>query len=317
MRKIIEYYKSHKLYLVYGIYVSVIWMMGNEVNDTFTFDLFKSTSIDISPMIISFLILVATTISLFADVKFHQDIYLIEREANSVEINELGLKKIRKRIKIIRCIGIKVAMLIPASCSYFIVDVASSDKWEYYTCFYACILVSVLIGLTLYGYIFFFVIIMCMKEVYEWDFRKYTYTYPLATTIFNRFNEICTYGLGRFWSIGAILIFLSLIIFDQKSFSVMLIIGGLILIGYIFFTFYPYYLARKKVSLLKLQTIRTMCFAKNMMETDNYNNYSEMIKNVSDSPNVLSTNFNLVLTSTAAAMTSLITSILAIWGSVK
>lgn len=168
----------------------------------------------------------------------------------------------------------------------------------------------------MYGYIYFFVIIMCMKEVYEWDFRQYTYIYPLSTEIFDKFNGACTYGLACFWAIGIILIFLSLAVFDTDSFGLMLFIGCLIFAGYVFFTFYPYYLTRKKVSLLKLQTIRTIFLARNMMIKANYDKYIEMIKNVSDSPNVLSTNFNLVVTSTLTAVAGLLTSIITLWKSI-
>ncbi len=163
--------------------------------------------------------------------------------------------------------------------------------------------------------IYFFVIIMCMKEVYERDFRQYTYIYPLATEIFDKFNGVCTYGLICFWAIGIILIFLSLAVFDADSFGLMLFIGGLIFAGYVFFTFYPYYLTRRKVSLLKLQTIRTVFLARNMMIKENYDRYIEVIKNVSDSPNVLSTNFNLVLTSTLTAVAGVFTSIFTLWTS--
>lgn len=65
--------------------------------------------------------------------------------------------------------------------------------------------------------------------------------------------------------------------------------------------------------MLKLQTIRTMFLAKNMMIKENYDSYVEVIKNVSDSPNVLSTNFNLVLTSTLTAIAGLFTSIFTLW----
>lgn len=314
MRRLWNCFDCHKLAVIYVFYVCVAVVMGFKVEDSFEI---KINSIgllkQISPMSIVLLILIATTISVYAIVKFDKDKDTIEKEAIRVAIKKSGVDKVKKRLAFITCKPVRGTMILSAGLARFVVSIASGGTWKRYTCVYAFVLVGVLIWVTLYGYIFFFIIIMCMKEVYECDFKEYVYIYPLATGIFDKFNGICTYGLICFWAIGIILILLSLVVFDANSFGLMLVIGGLILLGYLIFTFYPYYLTRKKVSLLKLQTIRTICLAKNMMEKENYDSYVEVIKNVSDSPNVLSTNFNLVLTSTLTAIAGLITSIFTLW----
>lgn len=314
MRRLLNWVKCHLLVVAYVIYVCGAVVLGFKVEDSFEI---RINSIkffaQISPVSVALLILTATSISLYAIVRFDKDKDTIEKEAIGVAIKGAGVDKVKMRLALITCVPVRGAMLLSAGLACFVVSIASAGNWQSYTCVYAFVLVGVLIWLTLYGYIYFFMIIMCMKEVYEWEFREYTYIYPLATTIFNRFNGICTYGLICFWAIGTILILLSLVVFDTSSIGVMLVIGSLILLGYVFFTFYPYYLTRKKVSLLKLQTIRTVFLAKNMMIKENYDRYAEVIKNVSDSPNVLSTNFNLVLTSTLTAIAGLITSIFTLW----
>lgn len=314
MRQFLNYLKVHKLAVIYLFYVCLAVVKGFKVEDSFEIKI-KSIElfVQISPIVVALLILTATSISLYAIIRFDKDKDIIEKEAIGVAIKEIGIDKVRMRLALITCKPVRGAMLLSAGLACFVVSIASGGNWKSYTCVYASVLVGVLIWLTLYGYIYFFIIIMCMKEVYEWEFREYTYIYPLATTIFNRFNGVCTYGLICFWAIGIILIFLSLMVFDKSSLGLMLVIGSLILLGYVFFTFYPYYLTRKKVSLLKLQTIRTMFLAKNMMIKENYDSYVEVIKNVSDSPNVLSTNFNLVLTSTLTAIAGLFTSIFTLW----
>ena len=310
MWRFLNCFERHKLAVIYVLYVCAAVVMGFKVEDFFEIRINSIGFLEqISSTPIALLILIATGISGYAIVRFDKDRNIIEKEASRVAIKKAGIDKVKNRLALITCKPVRGAMILSAGLACFVVSIASNGNWKRYTCIYASILVGVLIWVTLYGYIYFFIIIMCMKEVYECDFREYIYIYPLATAIFDKFNGVCTYGLFCFWAIGIILILLSLVVFDASSYGLMIIIGGLILLGYLFFTFYPYYLTRKKVSLLKLQTIRTVFLAQNMMVKENYDSYVEVIKNVSDSPIVLSTNFNLVLTSTLTAIAGLITSI--------
>jgi len=315
MRRLLKYCKKHKwgvIYIIYAIWGYVALLKGFKIEDSFGIQSIKFLE-KIHPVFIALLIVVATGISLYAVIRFDEDKDVIVNEAVGVGIDSTVVDKIKKRLDLISCKPIRGAMMLSAGLACFVVSIASGGTWQKYTYKYACLLVGLLIGVTLYGYIYFFVIIMCMKEVYKWDFRQYTYIYPLATEIFDKFNGVCTCGLICFWAIGIILIFLSLVVLAEKALGLILIIGGLIFFGYVFFTFYPYYLTRRKVSLLKLQTIRTIFLARNMMIKANYDKYIEMIKNVSDSPNVLSTNFNLVVTSTFTAVAGLLTSIYTLW----
>ncbi len=308
MRRLFKYCKKHKLVVIYIICGCMAVLPGFMVKDSFKIRFINFLG-KIHPVFIALLIVVATGISLYAIKRFDEDKDVIVNEAVRVGIDSVVLDEIKKRLGLITCKPIRGAMILSSGFAYLVVDAASGDTWQRYTCVYACILVGMLIWVTLYGYIYFGVIIMCMKEVYKWDFKQYIYIYPLATEIFGKFNGVCTCGLTCFWAIGIILIFLSLAVFNANSIGFMLFIGCLIFAGYVFFTFYPYYLTRKKVSLLKLQTIRKIFLTRNMMIKENYDEYIEMIKNISDSPNVLSTNFNLVVTSTLTAAAGLLTSI--------
>lgn len=316
MKWLLKYSKSHKLTAIYVVYVCVAVVMGFYVKESFKVE-FKINSVvilkNVSTVIVALLILAATTISLYAIYKFDKEKEIIVAQASEVGVGKTVIKKIEKCMKFATCRRVRNAMVLSLGLGYSVVSIASNNKWDRCTCAYATLLVGTLIGATLYGYIYFFIIIMCMRRIYEEEFEKYIYVYPLATEVFGIYNRICTYGLVCFWAIGIILIFLSLVVFDKSSWGLLLIIGALILAGYVFFTFYPYYLTRKKVSLLKLQTIRILCSDKDMLKKENYDNYIEMIKSVSESPTILSTNFNLVLTSTLTAIAGMLTSILTLW----
>ena len=106
------------------------------------------------------------------------------------------------------------------------------------------------------------------------------------------------------------MIILSFMVFDAGALVILAIMGALILIGYLVFTFYPYYITRKKISMLKMQTVRNLCSKNNMLEKESFTDCSEIIKFVSDSPNALSTNFQLIITSTIAAIAGLLTPLL-------
>ena len=166
---------------------------------------------------------------------------------------------------------------------------------------------------TFYGYIYFMVIVMCMRDVYNSDFKDYVSIYPIATKIFEKYTRICSFGLILFWAIGFILILISIIVFSIDAFFIMAVIGILIFAGYLIFTFYPYYLTRKKISTLKMQTIREICERHNMLDKTVFDKYIGIIKYISESPDVMTSNFQLILTSTLAAIAGLVTPILSLF----
>lgn len=300
--------------ICYGIYIGyvvVAFGLSFFIKDDFELNIL-SNSINVIPQVLSFFILVATSISLYAVSIFEENKDTILQEAKKVGIDLEYSNKIKEKFNFIEHIVLKC---IVASCGFFaliIGDFANDGCWQECTYTYACTLVGILIALTLYGYIYFLIIIFCIKDVYDSDFNYYSYAYPLATDIFEKFNQICTFGLVCFWVIGFILIGLSFVVFNVNALAVLLIIGVLIGIGYVVFTFYPYYKTRRKVSLLKMQTIRDLCQEHDLLSKDGYEKFSPIINFIWESPTVLTTNFNLVLTSTIAAIASLLTPLISI-----
>lgn len=264
-------------YIVYVGYVVVALLLSFLIKDEFEVNIL-SYYVNVKPQVLSIFILIATSIALYAVSIFEEKKDTILEEAAEVGIDSKYNKKIEMRFRIIGNLAVKCAITLCGFCALIIVNFADDGSWQEYTHIYACILVAVLIAITLYGYIFFLTIIFCIKDVYDSDFKNYSYVYPLATDIFEKFNQICTFGLVCFWIIGFILIALSFIVFDVNALAILLIIGALIGIGYIVFTFYPYYKTRRKVSLLKMQTIRDLCQENNLLREDNYEKFIPIIK---------------------------------------
>lgn len=271
-------------------------------------------SFDINIWMLALLVILATTLSFWAVLRFSECRIIMLAEAQKVEIDYGHIKIVNKIFKLIASKKVIILIMVLGFLSGYAVVNTSSLDWEKPdTKIYAVLLVSVLIMLTFYGYIYFMVIVMFMREVYNSDFKKYVFIYPIATDIFEKYTRICSFGLILFWVIGFILIILSIIVFSIDAFFIMAVIGTLIFAGYLIFTFYPYYLTRKKIAALKMQTIREMCEQYNMLVKSNFDNYIGIIKYISESPDVMPSNFQLILTSTLAAIAGLVTPFLSLF----
>lgn len=305
MKKYINY--------VYAVYVIVALLYSgikNYICKEFVI-MNKMFSIDI--FLISFLVLIATSLSFWAVTFFEKYKITIQEEGEKVKIDADVQKKIEKRFQTISSFIPRMGVFILSFTSGYVVVENASLIWKNGIKLYAVILVGILIGITFYGYIFFIVIIISIRDVYNLEFEKYITIYPIATEVFEKYTPIYFSGLILFWTIGLILIALSIIVFNEEAFLILAVIGALILFGYLFFTFYPYYLTAKKVNMLKLQTIRMICKDKDLLDRSVFDEYSDIIKYVLDSPNVMSTNFRLIITSTLAAIIGLITSVLSLF----
>ena len=268
----------------------------------------KTFNIDI--FLIAILVLTATSFSFRAVTKFENNKITIQEGIKKLDIEKTFQQKIKKRFVRTSSLILKIGVIFLSFPSGYLIVEKAALKWDNGIKIYAFILVSILICITSYAYIYFIVIIVSIKDIYNLEFEKYIIIYPIATEVFEKYTPIYSSGLILFWTIGLILITLSIIVFNEEAFLIIAIIGGLILFGYIFFTFYPYYITRKKVNMLKLQTIRKICSDKDLLDKSTFDQYSEMIKYVLDSPDVMSTNFHLIITSTLAAVIGLITSVL-------
>lgn len=298
-------------YIVYAV-GSLVWAIFRNYNIK-NLDILNH-SFEIELWMLTLLVLLATTLSFWAVLRFSECRAIMRTEAEKVNIDEIHINKIDERFKTISSIKLIIAIIILGFLSGYAVVNTSSLNWiTTGTQIYAVLLVSVLIMITFYGYIYFMVIVMCMRKVYSSNFKVYVFIYPIATDIFEKYTRICSFGLILFWVIGFILILLSIIAFSIDAFFIMAVIGILIFAGYLIFTFYPYYLTRKKISALKMQTIREVCDRNNMLEKSVFDSYVSIIKYISESPDVMPSNFQLILTSTLAAIASLVTPFLSLF----
>lgn len=298
-------------YIVYAV-GSLVWGIFRNYNIKNLEILNHSFNIEL--WMLTLLVLLATTLSFWAVIRFGECRIIMRTEAQKVNIDETYINKMDVRFKTVSSIMLRTVMVILSFLSgYAVVSTASLNWITTGALIYAVLLVSVLIMVTFYGYIYFMVIVMCMRDVYNSDFEDYVSIYPVATNIFEKYTRICSFGLILFWVIGFILILLSVIVFSIDAFFIMAVIGILIFAGYLIFTFYPYYLTRKKISALKMQTIREICERNNMLDKTVFDSYIGIIKYISESPDVMTSNFQLILTSTLAAIASLVTPILSLF----
>lgn len=289
-------------------YIVNALIAGVRIKDTIKVEIL-SYSFDVNYVFLAGLVVVATSLSFWAVYHFEKDKYLIQNEAKKVEVEESVLGRIERKFDFITCRKVICCSSAASLLSYFVIEAAQID-WKEPARIYAYMLVGGLISITLYGYIYFLLLVFCISDVYNSEFQKYVLVYPIATDIFEKYTRICFSGIIHFWAIGIILIILSFMVFDAGALVILAIMGALILFGYLVFTFYPYYITRKKISMLKMQTVRNLCSKNNMLEKESFTDCSEIIKFVSDSPNALSTNFQLIITSTIAAIAGLLTPLL-------
>lgn len=259
------------------------------------------------------IVIVTTGLSLWASVEFASFKLVIFAEAKGVGLDDKLIDDIMVNVHREPLI-IGASVICGSLISTWVVEssILTSLKWPQASVCYAWFMVILLAACTVYAYIDFILIVMCMRDIYNNKFKKYVFIYPIATDIFDKYNQICSFGLILFWVIGLILIFLSLIVFDQMVLMPMALIGILILAGYLVFTFYPYYMTRKKITMLKLQTISRICSIHNLQEKQGFDEYHEIVRFVMDSPTLMTSNFHLIITSTVAAIASILTSFIAV-----
>ena len=306
MKKIVP-----KIYAIYTIIALIIGFLANRLLKELNV---MGRSINIELWMLSFLVLFTSGISFVAVQKFCECKTILKKQAKKVGIEDSMLKNNDRLIEAISQNSLFYIALGIGSifAGIFIVNASTLDLVQF-SKFYAYVLVIVLFFITAYAYIYFFIILIYIRDVYRLNFRNYTYMFPVATDIFEKYTQICSMGLIFFWIVGLLLVALSIIVFDEQALLLMAFIGILILIGYMIFTFYPYYITRKKVSMLKLQTIKKLCEKHDMRHRDEFEHYSAIVKYVFDSPGAMSTEFQIILTSSLAAIATLLSPFLTLF----
>lgn len=303
-----------KAYYIYGIYSIVALLIGILKNYSLKVLTVMGQSINIDLWMLSSLVLLTSGVSLIAVHKLDGCKTILKEEAIKVGVESRMLIKNNRLIKsvsknLLFYVGLFISSVFAGM---IIVNAATLDLVSAFK-IYAYILVIVLFFITSHAYIYFFIILIYIRDVYRLNFRNYIYMFPVATGIFEKYTQICSMGLIFFWIVGLLLVILSIIVFDKQALLLMTFIGILILIGYLIFTFYPYYITRKKVSMLKLQTIKKLCGKHDMRRRNEFEHYSDIIKYVFDSPGAMSPNFQIILTSSLAAIASLLPPLLSLF----
>lgn len=190
---------------------------------------------------------------------------------------------------------------------------------------YAFILSVCVIFLAFYGYLCLGIFIWIAKILRNSKFKNYYKSLPVATPIIQDICQVLNKGLALFWAIGLGLLYLAsqakynyqLMNFGESGNALKSIrnnyqpllsdidlVTGIIIIifvvGYIAFTYFPYYYLHKIVGKLKTNEIKRL--NKKLKNKVNKNEYVERMRAIFESPTIYSSNFWSILISTVLAM---------------
>lgn len=150
--------------------------------------------------------------------------------------------------------------------------------------------------------------VYAIRVVYNGTFQKYVFFYPVSTKIFKEYNKIITCGLIRFWVVGICVLFLTFIVVVHKG-PIFITVMGLAIFGFLLFTFFPFYITKKKIIELKMQTIASLVDTKDIAYDWHIQNKESTIKLIQESPSQISTNYYTLYWSTLLALISTIVSL--------
>lgn len=171
---------------------------------------------------------------------------------------------------------------------------------------YFLVFFAALTTILAYASLFFDVIAIWM--VYNRTFKKYTFFYPVSTEIFREYNKIITHGLIRFWTVGVFVLALTYIVMAHKD-PIFFTIMGLAVFGFLMFTFFPFYITKKKIMELKMQTIASLVDGKDIKDYQYIQSIESILKFIQESPSQISTNYYTLYCSSLLALISTIASL--------
>lgn len=190
---------------------------------------------------------------------------------------------------------------------------------------YSFILTVIVVSCAFYGYICLGTIIWITKIVRRAKFINYRQGIPVSTPIIQCIFKMLNKGLALFWAVGIFLLNLAVLAkcfgaetdgkahfignyqsFLDKQDAVSVIIVLLFTVGYIAFTYFPYYYLHKTIDKLKNQDIYKVykkAKKKNMLESTEY---ISAVSTIYSSPTISLSNFWNILFSTLLAFLQLI-----------
>ena len=234
----------------------------------------------------------------------------IAREANDVKLSDSEIEAVEKRLyHIMRYYTPVCTILISLGVAYVFVSNTelnlSAVSWLQ---MYAGFLVFFAALSTILAYTSLIFDVTAIQAVYNGTFKKYIFFYPVSTKIFREYNKIITRGLIKFWLVGSCVLFLTFIVVVHKG-PIFITVTALAVIGFLLFTFFPFYITKKKIIELKMQTIASLVDAENIIDDQHIQSRESTIKFVQESPSQISTNYYTLYWSTLLALISAIVSL--------
>lgn len=231
----------------------------------------------------------------------------IVQEAKDVELYDLEIQKVHKWPYHIMHHYIPVlAILLSLGATFAFVSKTELHLSDFFGLrLYAGFLVFFAALSTILAYAFLILDVYAIRVVYNGTFRKYVFFYPVSTKIFREYNKIITRGLIRFWLVGSFVLFLTFIVVARKD-PIFITVAVLAVIGFLLFTFYPFYITKKKIIELKMQTIASLVDTKDAQQIQGK---ESTVKLIQESPSQISTNYYTLYWSSLLAIISTIISL--------
>ncbi len=231
----------------------------------------------------------------------------IIREAKDVELCDSEIQKVHKWLYHIThhyipvlaiLLSLGTAFAFVSSTELHLSDILGLRLYAGFLVFFAALS-------TILAYAFLILDVYAIRVVYNGTFRKYVFFYPVSTKIFREYNKIITHGLIRFWLVGSFVLFLTFIVVVRKG-PIFITVVALAVIGFLLFTFYPFYITKKKIIELKLQTIASLVDTEDAQQIQSK---ESIVKFIQESPSQISTNYYTLYWSSLLAIISTIISL--------
>lgn len=251
-----------------------------------------------------------TVVAYRAFLQFTKYTTAIVHEAKSVELADPDMQKVFKwSYHIIRHYVPVLALPISAGVAFVFVKNTELDLLTVNLLkIYAGFLVYFAALSTILAYATLIFDIFAIQAVYNSTFYKYTFLCPVSTKIFREYNKIVTRGLVRFWIVGSCVLFLTFIVVEHKD-PIFLTVVSLAIIGFILFTFFPFYITKKKIIELKMESIESLMDTKNVQNDQSIQNRASSVRLILESPSQISTNYYTLYWSTLLAIISALVSL--------
>ena len=267
--------------------------------------------LDIHLFICILLTCISILFSLVAIKKFSNDIMRIAEQEEQVLQEKKHSPEDSEKMLLITGIYIILPTIIFSWITYRIVR---NFNFNPVINFYIIILAIMYITTMLLAFGCALYIIFKISSIFNEEFKQYDIKYPIATQIFRECYHIFFHGIVLFWVIGILLFILITLLClntaaasDTISLNIYTIITAYIsiLLGFILSTIYPYYITKRKVEELKLESI-------NKLNSENNKNHKD-IQQIKESPNNINSNTSVRVYSTLTIIISIVAQLCTIY----